>query len=177
PMRADHSWQAQAGQGYDLTHFQIDWEAQHVTCPNGKTSASWVLRQDKQGQPRYEVMFNSSDCAPCPARDLCTKSKRQRRKLTFRPQHEHELIQSARDYQQTDDFQVRYNGRAGVEGTISQAVVALDMRRARYRGHTKTHLQHVATATAINIKRVFSWWNDVPSTQTKPTRFAALMAA
>jgi transposase len=177
PMRSDHSWQAQEANGYDLSHFHIDWEAQQVTCPHGKVSASWVLRQDKQAQPRYEVMFNAADCGPCPVRELCTKSQRQRRKLTFRPQHEHELMQAARTYQQTDEFQSRYQARAGIEGTISQAAAALDMRRTRYRGAARTHLQHVATATAINIKRLVNWWNRVPSAQTKPSRFAALMAA
>jgi transposase len=50
------------------------------------------------------------------------------------------------------------------------------MRRSRYRGLAKTHLQHVATAVAINIKRLNDWWNDVPFSQTKPSCFARLMA-
>jgi transposase len=108
---------------------------------------------------------------------LCTRSKRQRRKLTLRPQSEHELIQAARTYQQTQEFKDRYAVRAGVEGTVSQAASALDMRRSRYRGHSKTHLQHVVTAVAINIKRTLNWLNDVPFAETKPSRFAALMAA
>jgi transposase len=51
------------------------------------------------------------------------------------------------------------------------------MRCSRYRGEERTHLQHVATATAINIKRLVNWWNDVPFAKLKPSRFAALMAA
>ena len=177
PMRTNHAWQSQITEAYDLNRFQIVWQTQQVICPQGKTSASWVLRQDKQGQPHYEVMFNAADCAPCPARALCTKSKRRRRKITFRPQREHELLQAVRAYQHSEAFKSRYTTRAGIEGTISQAVVALDMRRSRYRGNHKTHLQHVATATAINIKRVINWWNDLPFAKTKPARFAALMAA
>jgi hypothetical protein len=30
----------------------------------------------------------------------------------------------------------------------------LGMRRTRYRGLLKTHLQHIATATAINLQRL-----------------------
>lgn len=176
PMRNDTSWQTQEANGYDLSHFHIDWAAQQVTCPQGKGSASWVLKQDKQEQPRYEVMFNAADCGPCPARALCTKSQRPRRKLTFRPQHEHELLQTTRTYQQTAEFQTRYQARAGIEGTIAQATVALDMRRSRYRGTAKTHLQHIATAAAINLKRLINWWNRVPTAQIKPSRFSALMA-
>ena len=37
PVRPDVSWQAQANQGFDIAHFTIDWEAQQVTCPEGKT--------------------------------------------------------------------------------------------------------------------------------------------
>jgi hypothetical protein len=51
------------------------------------------------------------------------------------------------------------------------------MRRSRYRGLAKTHLQHIATAVAINIKRLDDWWNEVPFSQTKSSRFARLMAA
>lgn len=177
PMRADTSWQAQRSPAYSLEHFHIDWEAQQITCPQGKTSASWVEGQDKQGHPRYEVMFNTSDCAPCPARNLCTHSKRQRRKLTIRHHHEHTLLQASRAQQHTDDFRSRYAARAGIEGTISQTVVALEMRRARYRGAHKTHLQHIATATASNIKRLVNWWNGVPFAKTKQSRFSAVMTA
>ena len=137
PMRTDHAWQSQIPNGYDLCRFQIDWKAQQDHCPQGKTSASWRGGHDKQGHPCIEVMFNTSDCAPCPARMLCTRSKRQRRKLTLRPQSEHELIQAARTYQQTQEFKDRYAVRAGVEGTVSQAASALDMRRSRYCGHSK----------------------------------------
>ena len=176
PMRMDHSWQAQMRQGYALSDFQIDWAAQQVTCPEGQTSDSWVRKQDKQGHPRYEVMFNTTSCTPCPARMVCTHSKRRRRKLTIRPQHEQAALRAARTYQHTADFWARYTVRAGIEGTISQAVVALDMRRSRYRGMAKTHVQHVATAAACNLKRIVNWWNDVPFSTTKQSRFVRLMS-
>lgn len=176
PMRADHSWQQRAGQGYDLYHFHIDWEAEQATCPQGQTSASWVSGSDTKGNPRIEVMFNTSVCAPCQARPLCTKSKRKRRKITIRPQKEASLLQTVRAAQQTEAFWERYATRAGVEGTISQAVIALNMRRSRYRGLAKTHLQHVATAVAINIKRLDNWWNGHPFSKTQSSRFALLMA-
>jgi len=152
PMRTDHSWQKQAGQGYALSDFQIDWIAQQVTCPQGKKSASWVPGQRKKGHLRYEVMFNISDCGPCKARGLCAKAIQLRRKITIRSQAHDNLLQMMRDAQQTGAFHLHYATRAGVEGVISQVVVALAMRRSRYRGLAKTHLQHVATAVAINIK-------------------------
>ena len=176
PMRTNHSWQQQQADAYDLSRFQIDWDAHQVICPQGKTSETWYVRQDKQGQSRVEVMFGTTDCSECPARMLCTHAKRPRRKLTFRPQVYHEQLLAIREYQQTEDFKERYALRSGIEGTISQAI-AFDIRQSRYRGLQKTHVQHVATAVAMNFKRLVNWWNDVPFATTKPSRFGALMAA
>jgi transposase len=38
----------------------------------------------------------------------------------------------------------------------------------------KTHLQHVATAAAINIDRIVAWWEERPRATTRTSRFAAL---
>ena len=67
-----------------------------------------------------------------------------------------------------------YNKRAGVEGTISQGVRAFGLRQARYRGLAKTHLQHIATAAAINFDRIVAWLHDIPQAQTRKSRFAKL---
>jgi transposase len=85
-------------------------------------------------------------------------------------------LQSIRQFQTTEDFKERYAKRAGIEGTISQASYALNMRRARYRGVVKTHLQHVLTSCAINLKRVVDWLNEKPRSTTRKSRFAALAA-
>jgi transposase len=41
----------------------------------------------------------------------------------------------------------------------------------------KTHLQHVATAAAINIDRIVAWLDERPRAQTRISRFAALVPA
>jgi hypothetical protein len=46
PVRPDVSWQAKAPDGYDLSQFQIDWDKQQVTCPEGKHSQSWTPSKD-----------------------------------------------------------------------------------------------------------------------------------
>ncbi len=69
-----------------------------------------------------------------------------------------------------------YHRRAGVEATISQGVRAFGLRRTRYRGQAKTHLQHVATAAAINLERIWAWLEGVPRAATRTSRFAALAA-
>ena len=69
-----------------------------------------------------------------------------------------------------------YRVRAGVEGTTSQAVRGCGLRRARYRGLKKTHLQHVATAAAVNVARLDGWWEGRPHAPTRDSRFARLAA-
>ena len=63
---------------------------------------------------------------------------------------------------------------AGIEGTLSQGVRAFGMRRTRYRGLDKTHLQHLAIATAINVDRLVAWFTGQPRATTRTSRFAAL---
>jgi transposase len=174
PVRPDVSWQAQQPDAYDITRFSIDWQAEQVTCPQGKTSSYWKPQIGVRDNPVIEVNFRQKDCKPCPARNLCTRSKSGPRVLTLMRQDHFEALQAARTYQQTDDFQQQYAKRAGVEGTIGQAVNAYEMRRTRYVGLDKTHLHHIATAVAINLQPIWAWLTDIPVTQTKVSAFAAL---
>ncbi len=110
-------------------------------------------------------------------RERCTHSSAGARELTVRPQAQHEALQARRQYQTTDDFKERYARRAGVEGTISQGVRVVDLRRARYLGQAKTRLEHVLTAVGLNIRRLGAWWAEVPPAQTRPAPFLALVPA
>ena len=60
--------------------------------------------------------------------------------LTLRSRDQHEAPQAARQQQTTEAFKRAYARRAGVEGTISQAVRAADLRHSRYIGGAKTGL-------------------------------------
>lgn len=64
--------------------------------------------------------------------------------------------------------------RAGVEGTISQAIQAFGLRRFRYRGLTKTRLQHHLTGAAINPARIDARFTGRPLARTRTSPFAAL---
>jgi len=174
PMRPDNSWQARTDGAFDISHFSIDWENQKVTCPQSKISSQWK-ESKRYGQDKIVVRFHKNDCQHCPSRPRCTKSQNCR-ELTFSPKEKYLALQAVRQVQNTEEFKERYSQRAGIEGTISQAVYALDMRRCRYRGLEKTHLQHVLTACAINLKRVVDWFNEKPHAQTRKSRFAALAA-
>jgi hypothetical protein len=64
--------------------------------------------------------------------------------------------------------------RAGVKGTIRQAVAVTDMHHARYRGLAKTHLEHVCSAVALNLLRLHAWWNGHALDRTRTTHLARL---
>jgi transposase len=177
PMRQDQSWQAHDDQAFDTSQFVIDWHHEAATCPNGKQSRYWKPATGPRGKPTIQVLFHKKDCAGCAMRTRCTRSKTGPRELTLHPQAQQLALQAARQRQQTDDFTALYKSRAGVEGTISQAVFALGMRRTRYRGIVKTHLQHVATATAMNLQRFVDWLWEVPHSRTYKSPFMRLAPA
>ena len=83
-------------------------------------------------------------------------------------------LQKARVRQHTPEFQKLYHKRAGIEATMSQGVRAFGMRRSRYEGLAKTHLQHLACATAMNIVRVLAWLEEPSVAPTRISHFAAL---
>jgi IS5 family transposase len=64
---------------------------------------------------------------------------------------------------QTEQWQRRYAIRAGIEATLSQNVRARGLRRSRYRGLARTHVQHVLTATACNLSRLADWYDTTSS--------------
>jgi transposase len=178
PVHTDPSWQAQTKDGFDVSCFQVDWEAQQVICPAGQVSTGWHLGKDAKGESVVQILFDKPTCWPCPLRPHCTTAQRTGRSMTLRyPRERHETLQLARARQQTDEFHDLYRQRAGIEGTFSQAIRNAGLRQARYVGRAKTHLQNLATAVATNILRLITWLNGVPLAPTRTSRFAALAPA
>jgi len=177
PVPPDTSWQALEPHAFDLSQFTIDWEAHRVVCPQGQASEHWNAGKGPRGRPTLQVQFRQTDCRPCADRLRCTRSKLGARELTLHPRVAHDALQQARQRQQTADFKAVYAQRAGVEGLMSQAAVARGMRRSRYLGLAKTHLQHLLTAVAINLTRIVAWWSEKPRAKTRRSPFAALAPA
>jgi transposase len=176
PPRVNPTWQTKVGGGYGIDRFEIDWKHKQARCPQGKLSSAWRRQIDHTGMPYVSVMFRKADCAACSARPLCTRAKHQPRHLKLQPRAEYEALKAARKRLTTKDGRRRYARRAGIEGTISQGVRAFGLRRSRYRGLAKTHLQHVATAAVINLGRLSDWFRATPRAATRTSRFAALTA-
>ncbi|MGW0553546.1 IS1182 family transposase [Streptomyces sp. NPDC002926] len=169
--------QAKSG-GYGQDAFAIDWERQQVTCPKGRTSTRWAMGTSQQQLPVIKVRFSPAGCRPCPAlRDCVSSPKAERRSLTLRQHHEHQALQQARALQQTDRWKEQYKIRAGVEGTISQGVQRCGLRRSRYRGLTKTSLQHQLTGAALNLARIDAHLTATPRARTRTSHFARLRPA
>jgi len=170
PLLADTSARARAGNGYARADFTIDYDRQAVTCPQGKTAASWTPCAQR-GKDAIVAQFSVADCGPCPARSLCTKGKR--RQLTLPPRDMAEAQAAARAAEKTIPFQADYARRAGVEGTMHQAA-SHGARRARYRGLPKTRLDHVYMACALNLLRLEAYWNGTPLDRRRTTHLARL---
>jgi transposase len=177
PVVGDTSWQARSAEGFSKADFHVDWEQQLVTCPEGKHSLSWLPSTYPKSGMQFEARFARKDCAACPKRSLCTRSKVEPRIITLQAREAFEALTSARRTQATEEFRKSYAARAGIEGTHAQAIRRCGLRRCRYVGLAKAHLQHVIIAVAINLVRVAEWYNDTQSANTRISRFAALQTA
>ncbi|MEE9150032.1 MAG: IS1182 family transposase [Candidatus Tectomicrobia bacterium] len=175
PPRPDSSWQSKVEGAYSTEHFTIDWDEQQVHCPPGKASVSWTTHEDVAGHPYIRVGFSPQDCGACEDRGLCTRAQPpQARTLKLQPQAQYEALQVARARVGSEAWSTIYATRAGIEGTVSQGVRGFGLRRTRYRGLEKTHLQNVAISAAINVDRLVAWFDGRPRAQTRLSRFAAL---
>jgi len=152
PVAVDQSNKAE---GYRQADFDLDFEAQEATCPEGQKSTSWLeykVPEAPADSHRREIKIKFGDaCDGCPARDLCTSSKTGR---TLTVSAFHAELSARRAEQQTDEFKERLKKRSAVEGTISEFTRCHGARRARYRGKGKVRLQHLFTGAAVNIKRL-----------------------
>lgn len=162
PPFGSYSRQHQAGQGYDLQTFVFDWDAQQACCPQGHASVHWRPGRDVSGDPVIRIRFDGATCRACPTRSACTSAQTAPRQLTVRTQAHHEAIQAARQRQETPEFKAQYALRAGVESSLSQGLRRFDLRRSRYLGLARTHLQQLLTATAMNVVRVIAWLRGEP---------------
>jgi hypothetical protein len=146
-LPADQSHQGRAGAGYDRAGFTIDFDTERARCPQGQTS-TWWNPVTQRGTDAIVIKFAAGTCRGCPVREQCTRSTSPTygRQLTVPPREIHHAQAAARATQNTPDWQARYARRAGVEGTVRQAVAVTGTRRARYRGLPKTRLEHVYSA-------------------------------
>jgi hypothetical protein len=103
--------------------------------------------------PSTVARFDARQCNPCRVRSSRTRGT-PARTINFLPQHLHDLQARHRAAQNTPEWKRLYGARPGAGGTVNECVNGHRMRRCRYHGLGKAHLQHVLTAIAINIERL-----------------------
>ena len=177
PVPSGKNWQFKVEGAFDHEQFKVDWEQEQAKCPADKISKSFYHRKTRRGTPNCTITFRKSDCLPCEHRSKCTRAKTTGRTLTLYPPEIHQAQLAARERQETEAFKKMYQKRAGIEGTISQGVRKLGLRKSRYIGLQRTRLQHLATATAINFFRVFDWLVGMRPNETPVPAFVALAAS
>ncbi len=122
------------------------------------------------------MRFPQAVCQACPFHEQCTHSPA--RVLIFQPKEQaYQALHEARERELTAEFRATYAKRAGVEGTIAQAVRTCEMRQARYIGMNKLRLQAFFTATAMNVLRACVWMAESTHASTPVSRFARLIAS
>jgi len=178
PTRQDVRWQAHVEGGFDVSRFVINWDQKNATCPAGHTSIRWTPAIDNRDNEVIKIKFSSTDCRSCPHRSQCTRAQRHpRRTITVRPREQYEALKAARERQSTAAFAQEYARRAGIEGTLSYGIRTCGLRRSRYIGLARTHVQHVLTAAAMNLSRVARWLADEPRARTRHAPLLRLQQA
>jgi transposase len=175
PPLKDNAWQARAGEGFSATDFHIDWVKEVAICPNGKQSQSWQEKINNRGKQEIKIKFSRSDCGSCPLLEKCSRTAEKRRSLTILVEKEYKALIAARARTKEEGYKQLYSLRAGSEASLSQAVRRSGMRRARYVGLIKTHLQNVLIATAINIVRLLDWLTEPSIGKVPRSAFAKLL--
>jgi transposase len=175
PTRQNASWQSQIENGYTADQFIVDWDRKVAYCPQGQCATSWTEQVNRKiNRSGIMVTFRKEVCDPCIARERCTHAKNTGRRLHLSPQVQYQALQEARAWYDSDEGKRQYASRAGVEGTLSQGIRGFGLRRTRYRGLSKSHLQNVAIAAAINLDRLAAWFDGRPRAKTRTSRFAVL---
>ena len=146
PPRQDTS-----GKEVPAADFEIDFEQEVATCPQGHRSATWHRHKKRKA---VNIRFDGKTCRACPLWGTCTSSKQGRTICVSSGQttvcHYPTLVRE-RERAKTAEFKTTYKRRAGVEGTISRLVQCRGMRRSRGKGAPRRARHALIAATAHNV--------------------------
>lgn len=179
PLPGNPTRQNRRGEGFSRDDFHIDYDRQQVTCPQGQVSRGWHVpypTSSPTAAPLTVARLANGRCRPCPVRAQCTTTADSARTVGFPSRELRDLQLRVRTEQQTPEWKARYAVRSGVEGTVNEFAHEHGMRRWRYRGQAKAHLQHVFTAIAVNIERLSGRpATENPSPPRPPTAFQTFL--
>jgi hypothetical protein len=130
---------------YPKSAFVIDLIVGTVTCPGGNTTSDYAAQAN--GAKTYQF---GQFCNSCPLREQCTQAKNGRT-ISVHPQEE--LLQAARQYQNSEEGRVKLRERIIIENVLAR-LAQYGISQARYIGTAKTKFQLAMTATVANLRRV-----------------------
>lgn len=141
--------QEASGKGlYAKSAFEIDVEANTVTCPAGQVATTY--RENENGSKTF--VFGSV-CADCPLKELCTTAK-SGRSISVHAQEA--VLQEARAYQKTPEGRARLRERVVIEHRLAR-LGQLGIGQARYVGRKKTRFQLMLACSIANLRRTWNW--------------------
>ena len=131
--------------------FDVDLEAEAVTCPAGHTTQKYYRARDDKGRRTRRYQFPATACNACALKARCTRSDQGR---TILLNYHEETLQKAYAHNQSDAFKATYRRRALVERKLSELLWRHGLRFGRFIGTRKTRLQALWTAAVVNLKRL-----------------------
>jgi transposase len=131
--------------------FSYDPVGQTMTCPARKVTSTRRPGPQRDSS-RLVFIFDAADCRLCSLQARSTTSRKAgRRAMISQYREEHER---ARALARTEEYALLLRARSRIEPKYAEAKRFHGMRRARYRGLVKMHLQAYLTAAILNIKRM-----------------------
>jgi hypothetical protein len=127
--------------------FQIDLDANTVTCPNGRTVPIWTSPSGYSG-----ASFTAAMCRDCPIKERCCPG-RARRQIRIM-EHEH-LLQAGREMlQDRDRSEHLRRTRPRIERLLGLLANRYGARKSRYIGSAKARLQAAWAAALVNLNPI-----------------------
>jgi transposase len=145
---------ASNGEFFSKDQFVIDLDRMSCLCPAGATTSKLVaagseVMPDGTRLRLKAFQFEAVRCGECTLRSQCMKGAQPRGRLVRLHPHE-DVLQAARQWQATPDFDLFRKQRQVVEHRLAR-LVQLGIRQARYYTRRKTLFQVLMAAAVANL--------------------------
>ena len=146
--------QGREDQPYHNSRFHYDEARDVILCPEGRILGFHHQRLRREIPVR--VFRNSAACRHCPVRGQCTKDKAGRA-IDITPHHM--ALVRHREKMKRPELQQLYRKSAGiVEPVFARAKAKFGFVRFTVRGKAKAAVQWAMICTAVNLRRLQSFW-------------------
>lgn len=140
--------ESENGGRFPKSRFEINLEAETVSCPAGQCTSDWTGTRDGKRVFRFGDV-----CAGCALRPQCTESP-QGRTVHVHPQEL--LLRVGRALQATAEGRRELRKRLAAEHRQAR-LAQLGAKRARYRGQAKCEFQLLMAGAIANLRRTWNW--------------------